>query len=102
MKHFGFMIVQDYATGDDTLIYREKFHIPLVTKNTILMVKTIPWGLNDDELQALEERIENRQERNLDEFCMLRADCRINRENCDELMDEGNKPVFIINEATLP
>ena len=101
MKHFGFMIVQDYATGDDTLIYRERFHIPLVTKNTILMVKTVPWGLNDGELQVLEERIENRQENNLDEFCMLRADCKINRENCDELMDEGNKPVFIINEATL-
>ena len=57
MKHFGFMIVQDYATGDDTLIYRERFHIPLVTKNTILMVKTVPWGLNDGELQVLEERI---------------------------------------------
>jgi hypothetical protein len=76
------------------LIYREQFHIPLVTKNTILMVKTVPWNLNDEELQALSDRIEYREENNVDEFCILRNDCYVSS-------GEDNKSVLIINEANL-
>jgi hypothetical protein len=58
------------------------------------MVKTVPWTLNGEELQALSDSIENREENNVDEFCILRNDCCVSS-------GEDNKSVLIINEANL-
>ena len=124
MKRFGFTIVQDYATDEDRLIYRDDIHIRLTTINGILMMKTVPWGLDSAELANLERMVEDRQDKNLDYFCILLSETLEHHDECDKeshnlpvLYEKGtNQPVFdlpvlyeeetyqpvlIINEAKL-
>ena len=86
MKRFGFMVVQDYTTMEDKLIYRERVHIPLVTRNEILMVKTEPWGLNSVELKTLEDMIEDRQDKDGDYFCFSSVEFKTREGEIDDKM----------------
>ncbi len=110
MKRFGFTIVQDYVTDEDRLIYRDEVHIRFTTINGILMVKTVPWGLDAMQLSKLERMIEDHQNKNLDYFCILLEESNIEEHYENEkvtnnqpvLYDkETNQPVFIIYEAKL-
>ena len=53
MNNFGFNHVQDYESRSDHLIYRNKIRIPLIGKNGILMVQSVPWELNKGQLENL-------------------------------------------------
>ncbi len=109
MKRFGFMVVQDYTSGEDELDYGDDVHIPLTTKNGILMVRTVPWGLDDVELKMMSDMIQNRQEKELDYFCILGSSVRSSEdikdieENCEpgKGTDLNDSTVLIINEAKL-
>jgi hypothetical protein len=109
MKRFGFMVVQDYTTMEDELIYRERVHIPLVTRNEILMVKTEPWGLNSVELKTLEDMIEDRQDKYSDYFCFLSDDFKTHAGEIDDQETiksddkdcENDCSIMTINEAKL-
>ncbi len=55
MNSFGYNIVQDYKTRTSHLNYRDRITIPLIEKSGILMVKSIPWGLKQEQLDKLEK-----------------------------------------------
>jgi hypothetical protein len=106
MKRFGFNVVQDYSTGEDHLNYKDEIRIPLVTMNGILMVKSIPWNANREQLKSLNLLIEDNANGVNDRYCFevanswsepfgdLDAD-KDYEQRCEEL------PAIIINEAQL-
>ncbi len=69
MKSCGFNVVQDYSTGKDHLNYRDKIQIPLETMNGILMVKSIAWGANREQLKSLDKLIEDNANKKNDYYC---------------------------------
>jgi hypothetical protein len=106
MKSFGFNVVQDYCTGKDHLNYRDEIRIPLVTMNGILMVKSIPWNANREQLKSLDLLIEDNANGVNNRYCFavenswtkpfgdLDAD-KDYEQRVEEL------PTIIINEAQL-
>ncbi len=69
MKSFGFNVVQDYGTGKDHLNYKDEIRIPLETMNGILMVKSIPWNANREQLKPLDQLIEDIANKVNDRYC---------------------------------
>ena len=106
MKSFGFNVVQDYSTGKDHLNYKDKIRIPLVTMNGILMVKSIPWNANREQLKSLEKLIDDNANKRNDYYCFSVANSwtepfgDLDDDNDYDIRGEG-LPVMIINEAQL-
>jgi hypothetical protein len=96
MKRFGFHVVQDYLSNKDHLIYRNKVVIPLTEQNGILMVKTIPWHLDNEQMGKLEKLVGGDDDK--DQYCFTLMDIKPDSHPTPE-MDPC--PVLMINEAKL-
>ena len=106
MKSFGFNVVQDYSTGKDNLIYRDKIQIPLVTMNGILMVKTCEWNANREQLKSLERLIDDNEKKINDCHCFAVANSWVEpfgdlASDKDYEIRGEELPAMIINEAQL-
>jgi hypothetical protein len=106
VKSFGFNVVQDYSTGKDHLNYRDKIQIPLKTMNGILMVKSIAWGTNREQLKSLDKLIEDNANKRNDYYCFSVVNSwstsfgDLDSNKDDDIRGE-ELPVLIINEAQL-
>ena len=69
MKSFGFHDVQEFSTGKDYLNYRDLITIPLTTTAGILMVKTIPWNLDENQIKRINFLVDDVITKSLDHFC---------------------------------
>ena len=69
MKRLGFHVVQSFETKEDNLIYRNEIIIPLTTINGILMVKSVPWCLNDLQIDKLNELLDQDRDNDRDDHC---------------------------------
>jgi hypothetical protein len=95
MKRFGFCVVQ--SQDCDKLIYRDTVEIPMETKHGILMVKTIPWCLDCDRLNKLNDIVDSVVSQRVDHYCF-----QIGSVNHDEELDQTRSlPLLVINEANL-
>ncbi len=106
MRSFGFNVVQDYSTGKDHLNYRDKIQIPLEAMNGILMVKSIAWGANHEQLKSLDKLIEDNAHKRNDYYCFSVANSwstpfgDLDAHKDYDIRGE-ELPVMIINEAQL-
>jgi hypothetical protein len=57
MKKFGFHIIQSYSEGSDLLNYKDLLSIPLTTMSGILMAKTVPWDLDQNQMKIINKII---------------------------------------------
>jgi hypothetical protein len=69
MKSFGFHVVQEFSTGRDYLNYRDLITIPLTTTAGILMVKTILWNLDENQLKRINVLVDDVISKSLDHYC---------------------------------
>jgi hypothetical protein len=76
MKEFGFYVVQDYASGNDYLNYRDMREIPLTTTSGILMVETIPWNLTESQMGKMNKLVDDVISRTIDHYCFQLEDER--------------------------
>jgi hypothetical protein len=74
MKEFGFYVVQDYASGNDYLNYRDMREIPLTTTSGILMVETIPWNLTESQMGKMNKLVDDVISRTIDHYCFQLED----------------------------
>ncbi len=70
MNSFEYNIVQDYRSRSSNLNYRDKITIPLVEKNRILMVKSVPWGLNKEQLDKMDKLVSRAKDAEGDHYVM--------------------------------
>ena len=102
MKRLGFHVVQCFETKEDNLIYKNEIIIPLTTVNGILMVKSVPWCLNDLQMNKLNELLDRNGDNDKDDHCFSIHDLDNVRVSSVNAMDEEIVgPVLIINEANL-
>ncbi len=95
MNEFGYNIVQDYKSKSSDLIYRDIITIPLRKVNGILMVKTVPWGLNKEQFDKMEKLVSNVTDSESDHCCFHVNRIKTNSPEMDSC------PSLIINEAKL-
>ncbi len=91
MNTFGYCVVQDYSSRDNTLIYKDLVRIPLATKRGILMVKTSPWNLNQHQMDKLRAIVDGVVAKRIDHFC-FQIECQEAKETL---------PLLVLNEAKL-
>jgi hypothetical protein len=71
MKRFGYHVVQEFSTGKDYLNYRDLITIPLTTTAGILMVKTIPWNLDENQKKRINSLVDDVISKSFDYYCFL-------------------------------
>jgi hypothetical protein len=103
MKRLGFHVVQSFESKEDNLIYRNEIIIPLTTINGILMVKSVPWCLNDLQVDQLNELLDQDGDNGKDDHCFSINDLNEVRVSSLKEMNDAETvgPVLIINEAKL-
>jgi hypothetical protein len=102
MKRLGFHVVQSFETKEDNLIYKNEIIIPLTTINGILMVKSVPWCLNDLQMSKLNGLIDQDRDNSRNDHCFSINDLDDGEASSSEMIDvEKQGPVLIINEAKL-
>jgi hypothetical protein len=92
MKRFGYHVVQEFSTGEDYLNYRDLIKIPLTTTSGILMVKTIPWNLSENQIKRINSLVDDVISKSLDHYCFQLE---------EESSVENSLPCLVMNVSKL-
>ncbi len=66
--------MQEFSSGQDHLNYRNLLKIPLTTTAGILMLKTIPWNLNENQLKRINQIVDDVISKQMDHYCFQLED----------------------------